>query len=180
MTGTNLTSSLACAVVLSFLILATLVLPTLFKLCKRSRLEELPADWLERFSPESYRPMEGLLNREDFAFLFRQPGFDFSLYRKLRQERLQIFRQYLDRMIVDFNRLHLVARLALAHSNEDHSELLVKLILLKVRFSASVLAAEFRYMLCCFGLRTLSARALISELEELSAQVHAISSPHAA
>jgi len=180
MTGTNLTSSLACAVVLSFLLLATLVLPTLFKLCKTSRLEELPSDWLERFSPESYRPMEGLLNREDFAFLFRQPGFDLSLYRKLRYERLQIFRQYLDRMIVDFNCLHLIARLALAHSSEDRSELLIKLILLKFRFSGSVLAAEFRYTLCRFGLRTLSARALISELEEMCTQLQAISLAQAA
>ncbi len=143
-------------------------------------MEELPEDWLARFSPQTYRPMEGLLNDEDFAFLARQPGFDLSLYKKLRQERLQIFRQYLDRMIVDFNRLHLAARLVIAHSAEDHSELLTKLVLLKVRFSCSVVGAEFRYLLCRLGVRTLSARALIAQLEELSSQVHAISSAQTA
>ena len=174
MTETNLTSSLECFLVLSFIAFLTLVLPTLVKLCKKIRIEELSPEWLERFSPNSYYPMEGLLNAEDFAFLSRQPGFDLSLYRKLRQERLQIFRQYLDRMIVDFNRLHLTARLAVAHSTEDHSDLLVKLVRLKLRFSAAVLGAEFRYILCRLGVRTLSVRSLIVSLEELSAQVNSI------
>jgi hypothetical protein len=115
--------------------------------------------------------MENLLSGEDFAFLYRQPGFDFALYRKFRKDRLRIFRQYLNRMIADFNRLHLAARVLISQSEGDHSAVLQKLIWLKIRFSVSVLQAESRYVLCCLGLRTLTVRKLIAELEEMSALV---------
>jgi len=59
-------------------------------------MEEITPEWLENFSTSVYHPMEGLLADEDFRFLSRQPGFDLSLYRKLRRERLRIFRQYLN------------------------------------------------------------------------------------
>ena len=123
--------------------------------------------------------MESLLSNEDFAFLSRQPGFDLSLYRKLRQERLQIFQQYLNRMIGDFNRLHMTARLVLAHSKDDHSDLFAKLLWLKVRFSAAVVVAEYRYALCLLGVRSLNARALVLRLEELNAHVLALSTQSA-
>jgi hypothetical protein len=148
-----------------------LICPTLRRLCRKCNVEDLSPEWLERFSPQSYYPMERLLNSEDFSFLSRQPGFDLALYRKFRKERLQIFRQYLNRMILDFNRLHLAARLLLAQSAEDRSDLVFKLIMVKVRFSIAVLEAEIRYALCCLGVRTLTARVLILRLEELSNQL---------
>jgi hypothetical protein len=64
----------------------------------------------------------------------------------------------------------------LAHSTEDHSAIFAKLMWLKVRFSAAVLMAEYRFALCRFGVRSLSARVLIIRLEELNAQVSALSS----
>jgi hypothetical protein len=119
--------------------------------------------------------MENLLSAEDFDFLSRQPGFDLALYRKLRQERLQIFRMYLRRMIADFSRLHFVARLIVAHAADDQSGILKRLLWLKLRFSASVLRAEFSYHLCRFGVGSLPARALITRLQDMSAQIGAIS-----
>jgi len=167
------------ALVLAVVLLAgayvALICPTLRRLCRKYEVEDLSPEWLERFSAHTYYPMERLLNAEDFAFLSRQPGFDFSLYRKFRKDRLEIFRQYLNRMICDFNRLHLVARVLLAQSQEDRSDLLYRLILLKIRFSIAVLQAEFRYALCCLGVRTLTARVLIVRLEELCAQLALIS-----
>lgn len=151
-----------------------LVSPILFKLYRRCRIEEITPEWLESFSPASYYPMQGLLADEDFKFLSRQPGFDFSLYRKLRRERLHIFRQYLTRLIRDFNRLHTAARVLLAHGCEDRSDMLTRLIWLKARFSVAVVQAEVSYLFCCIGFRSLAARAVILRLEEMSAQLNSI------
>jgi hypothetical protein len=151
------------------------VLPILTKLYRRCNAEEITSEWLESFSASSYYPMQRLLAAEDFRFLSRQPGFDLSLYRKLRRDRLHIFRQYLSRLIVDFNRLHTAARILLAHGHEDQSHLVSQLIWLKVRFSLAVIEAECSYILCCIGFRSLAARAMIMRLEEMSAQLRLIS-----
>lgn len=151
-----------------------LILPVVLKLCKKCAIEDITPEWLESFSPSSYYPMQGLLAEEDFNFLCRQPGFDLSLYRKLRRDRLHIFQQYLNRLIIDFNRLHTAARAILASSPEDCSDLVTRLILLKVRFSITVLRAQMNYALCSIGFRTLTASALISRLEEMSSQLTSI------
>jgi hypothetical protein len=154
--------------------------PVLAKLCRTCRIEEITPEWLENFSTAVYQPMEGLLADEDFTFLSRQPGFDLSLYRKLRRERLRIFRQYLARLVSDFNRLHLVTRLLIAQSAEDRSELVGKLVRLKIRFSIALIRAEASYWLCRFGLRSLAVRALIMHLEEMHAQLSAVSAAQTA
>jgi hypothetical protein len=151
-----------------------LAFPVLIRLFRGCRLEEVTPEWLDSFSAALYYPMEGLLSNEDFAFLSRQPGFDISLYRKLRRDRLRIFRQYLLRLIRDFNRLHSVARALVAQTTEDHSDLMVKMILLKLRFSVSVLHVEMNYWRCFIRFRPLVVRGLISGLEEMSQQLQSL------
>lgn len=175
LTEPNLTSALVLTPILLLVVAGGCILPVLRKLLKPCKIEEISADWLESFSPSAYYPMQGLLGDEDFHFLSRQPGFDLSLYKKLRRDRLHIFRQYLNRLIIDFNRLHTAARFLLAQSSEDHSDLALHLIWVKVRFSMAVVRVEGSYLLCYFGLRSLAVRALISHLEEMSAQLTAIS-----
>ncbi|HTU47368.1 MAG TPA: hypothetical protein VMF91_20060 [Bryobacteraceae bacterium] len=138
-------------------------------------MEEITPEWLASFSVSSYQPMHVLLCEEDFSFLSRQPGFDLLLYKKFRRDRLRIFRQYMNRLIADYNRLHMAARMLLAGTPQDQSDMMTHLIRLKINFSASVLRAEANYLLCCVGFRTLAVRALIIRLEELSSEVAAIS-----
>lgn len=157
-----------------------LVAPLLIKLYRRCSLEEITPDWLESFSPSAYYPMQELLSDEDFRFLSRQPGFDFSLYRKLRRERLHIFRQYLNRLIVDFNRVHTAARVLVAHGEQDRSNLVGRLVLLKLMFSVAVLKAEFSYLGCCVGVGSLAAHAAILRLEEMSAELSSLTAPQPA
>jgi hypothetical protein len=142
--------------------------------------DEITAEWLANFSTHSYQPMATLLSEEDFEFLSRQPGFDLTLHKKLRRERLEIFRMYLHRMIRDFSRLHLAARLIVAHSSHDQSALLARLFWLKIRFSGTVVRAEIAYRLCRLGIGTLPARALIARLEDMSAQISAAAAIQAA
>jgi hypothetical protein len=124
--------------------------------------------------------MQGLLAEEDFNFLCRQPGFDLSLYRKFRRDRLRIFKQYFNRLILDFNRLHATARAILASSPEDCSEFVTQLIWLKIRFSVAVMRVEANYLLCLIGFRSLAVGALIVRLEEMSAQLTSIAAAQAA
>ena len=121
--------------------------------------------------------MQSLLGTEDFQFLAKQPGFDFSLYRKLRRERMLIFRQYLGRLITDFNRLHTAARMVISQSEEDQSEMVGRLFRLKVRFTLSALRAECSYYCCWLGLSTLATRTLIARLEEMSSELACLATP---
>lgn len=152
-----------------------LFLPTLRWLCRKAAVEDITPEWLEGFSVASYYPMQGLLSDEDFTFLSCQPGFDESLYKKLRRERLHIFRQYLLRLILDFNRLHALARMILAHSSQDRSDVVAKILGLKIRFSLAVLQAEASYFLCLIGFRFLAVRRLLATLEEMSLQLASLS-----
>jgi hypothetical protein len=175
-----LTPVLVLTPVLLFVLTLAFLLRVAFKLQSRCSLEELSPDWLANFSIASYEPMHALLCDEDFAFLSQQPGFDLPLYRKLRKERLRIFRQYMNRLITDYNRLHAGARILLASTSYDQSDMMTRLIWLKLKFSKAVLHAEMNYLLCCVGFQTLTVRALIKRLEELSAQVALISAARAA
>jgi hypothetical protein len=158
-----------------FVFTAVFLVPVIARLLRRANLAEVTPEWLENFTTAAYYPMEGLLADEDFRFLSRQPGFDFSLYRKLRADRLRIFRQYLNRLIADFNRLHAVARFLVIQGTEDRSETLKQLIWLRVRFSVAVLRVEANYVLCRFGWRALALGNLIARLEDMSGQLNAIS-----
>jgi len=162
---------------LLFGLLLLFVLPVLLKLLKTCKVEEISPEWLENFSCSSYHAMVGLLSDEDFDFLSRQPGFDVSLYRKFRRDRLNIFKQYLNRLIIDFDRLHVAARFLLSQSSEDRSDLVSHLVWLRVRFGAAVIQAQISYGLCVLGFRCLAIKAAIRHLEEMSAQLSAIPSP---
>lgn len=148
-----------------------LLAPMLARLFKGCAAEDITPEWLASFSPSVYYPMHGLLANEDFQFLARQPGFDLSLYRKLRRERMLIFRQYLGRLVSDFNKLHAYALLVLSHGDTDQSTLVKRLAILRLRFTLSVVSAEFSYYLCVLGIGSLATRSVVARLEELSAQL---------
>jgi hypothetical protein len=152
--------------------------PVLRRLHRKPLLDEITPEWLESFSLDRYRSMSSLLSNDDFAFLSRQPGFDLSLYKKLRRERLAIFRQYLDRLIVDFNRLHVTARALVASSQQDSSEIAGKLIGVQFDFYKAVFRTELSYRLCCLGVSTVDVRVVLAPLEALSEQLSELAVPN--
>ena len=171
--------ALVLAPVPIFGLTAVFLLPVLIRLFKHCHVREVTPEWLEEFSVGNYYSMEDLLGEEDFEFLEGQPGFDVSLYKRLRRDRLRIFRQYLNRLIADFNRLHTYARFLLAKSEQDHSALLMRLIWLKLRFSLTVLRVEVRYLACRLGYHPLVTGGLVRALAEMSEQLKAISAGRA-
>ncbi len=156
------------------------VAPVLCRLFKTTSLEDVTPEWLESFSVDRYRPMAGLLSNEDFAFLSRQPGFDPSLYKKLRRERLSIFDQYLQRLILDFNKLHVTARFLVARGSTDQSDMAAQLIRLQWAFRVEVLRVQLRFLLCRVGVGTVQVQTVIVRLEQMSEQLSALSLPQAA
>ena len=164
--------------VLLFGLTLAFIVRVVIKLQSGFRKEELTREWVANFSISIYQPMQRLFSEEDFSFLSRQPGFDLDLYKKFRRERLRIFRQYMNRLIGDYNRLHEAARMTLAAtsaaSSRDQSEMLARLIKLRFDFALAVVQAEANYLLCRLGFRTLAVRAVVLRLGELSAQVSAI------
>jgi hypothetical protein len=165
--------SLVAPVVL-FIAIVLFLLPVLKRLVRVCHLTDITPEWLENFTPVTYRPMADLLAEEDFNFLLRQPGFETSISRKLRRDRIQIFRLYLNRLIADFNRLHVYARFRLSQSSEDNSALLLRLIWLRVRFSLAVMRLEFSLVLAYFGFQPRLVEKAIACLEEMNTRLCSI------
>jgi hypothetical protein len=155
------------------------VAPVLRRLLKKTTIEDVTPEWVESFSVERYRPMLGLLANEDFAFLSRQPGFDSSIYKKLRRERLCIFEQYLSRLILDFKKLHAAARYLVARSSEDRSEVALNLVRLQWVFSLNVVEVHVRLQLCRVGIGTAEAQIVVGRLQQMSDQLTMLTVPQA-
>lgn len=162
--------------VLFFIPLLAFLVPVLVRLLRSCPDSELTAEWYESFDVSSYSPMQGLLASDDFQFLCRQPGFDPSLFRKLRRDRLRIFRQYLNRLVIDFNRLHKLARLVVSQSSEDQSAVFAKLMRLRINFWAAMVRVEVSYVICRFGARPIGVSELLQQLEAMSLQIVALPS----
>jgi hypothetical protein len=143
-------------------------------------VDDVTPEWLETFSLDRYRAMAGLLSGDDFEFLSRQPGFDGRLYRKLRRERLSIFRGYLHCLIADFNKLHATARFLVAHSVEDRSDLATRLISIQWSFKLNVMKVYFQFLLCHLGSRTVDVHTLLGALEAISTQLAPLGVPQTA
>jgi hypothetical protein len=105
------------------------------------------ADRIREFSIASYRPMERLLAKEDLCFLETQPGYQPALARQLFRERRRIFRLYLRHLSSDFQQLHRVARLLVAHGPEDRPDLAKALVRTSLTFWWQMAGVEVRLAL---------------------------------
>ena len=164
-----MSAPLVIAPIILFTGVIAFLCPVFFRLLRQCHLTDITPDWLESFSPATYQPMEALLSDEDFNFLVRQPGFHASIGKKLRQDRVRIFRQYLNRLISDFNRLHVYGRFLVSHSPVDQSSFFWRLIWLRVRFSVTVVRLEFSLTLAYFGLQPRLASRVVAQLGEMAA-----------
>ncbi len=140
----------------------------LVKLCHRSRMPEADAlGWLDQFSAARYQPMERLLNNQDYLFLASQRGYQPSIARRLRRQRIRIFQAYLGGMIGDFQRLLNAARHIVVYSPNDQLTFAATLWRFRLRFYASVVAVEGRVLLHIFGIGHVDARRLLGNLERM-------------
>jgi hypothetical protein len=126
-----------------------------------------PLEWLDDFSAADYRPMERLLDARDGAFLASQTGFQPSIARRLRRQRIGIFQSYLRGMIRDFHRLLRIARFITVYASQDSASFEADLWSLRWRFYRCLMAAEARLALSVMGLGAVDARGLLTSLERM-------------
>ena len=148
-----------------------------WRLASRFDASQCTTDWLDAFSVASYAPMERLLQRDDFAFLARQPGYRPEIGRRLRAERRRIFSAYLSRLVRDFNQLIGIGKLMVVYSPEDRQEFARQLWRQQIQFYFSVCSVRVQLALYPLGWAAADARRLLDAVAQLREQVVALTTP---
>jgi len=157
---------LAILIVFAVLLVVFGLLMRMFRrLTRRATFD--PLEWLEDFSASAYRPMERLLDNRDYTFLAAQAGFEPSIARRLRRERVGIFHSYLAEMIRDFHRLMLAARVVSVFASEDQSAFIATLWRVRWSFYASVVAVEIHVALHWLGIGTVDVQGLLASMHRM-------------
>jgi len=142
-----------------------------WRLASRFDAERCTAEWLDRFSLQSYAPMERLLDRNDLAFLASQPGYRPEIGKRLMAERRRIFRAYLRMQVRDFNQLIGIGKLMVVYSNQDQQEFARSLGRQQVKFYARVCALHLQLALYPLGWPAVDARGLLAALGTMRSKV---------
>ena len=138
---------------------------------------EYPMDQSLVLTPGKYRPMERLLQEEDFRFLSSQPGFSARLGRRFRTERRRIFRAYLRSLSMDFGRVSHACQMLVIHAAEDRGDLANGIIRQRFLFALGILAVEGRLLLHAAGVGTVDVHGLVESLEAMQAQIQMLLTP---
>ncbi|MEQ1885575.1 MAG: hypothetical protein ABL967_10975 [Bryobacteraceae bacterium] len=125
------------------------------------------AETFETFSAERYRPMERLLLAEEFASLTSQPGYNSEIGKQWLRGRRKVFRLYLEQLKHDFHRLHAAARLAVAESGEESSELVGVLFRQQITFMVVMTRVELRFAWSGLGFRPVDIRPVLELLDSM-------------
>ena len=118
-------------------------------------------EWLSELSAERYRPMARLLDRSDFEFLRAQKGYKPEMGKRLRRQRAEAFRGYLQLLESDFNRVATALHLIVAHSTHDRPELAGALLYQRFTFVCRMAEAHLRVALFRLGWDGVDAAELI-------------------
>ena len=154
-----------------------LVLVLLYRKLSSQPDSEVAVDQCLVLSLEKYRPMERLLQEDDFRFLAAQPGFSPQLGRRFRTERRRIFRSYLRNLRRDFSRLSSAFRILIVHSVEDRGDLAKSLMRMRVMFAFGMLAVEGRLLMHAAGMGAVNVSGLVASLDTMQAQMRLMLTP---
>jgi len=135
------------------------------------RFDSPDPEWLSRLSVARYKPMERLLNEQDYVFLSSQRGYEPRISRRLRSERRKIFRHYLGCLRKDFNRLERTLRLYMVYSSEDQPELSKALIRQRLVFTWAMAMVECRLLLHGLGIGTVEISGALAPLAAMRSQL---------
>jgi hypothetical protein len=142
-----------------------------WRLASRFDAQQCTPEWLDRFSVESYAPMERLLEKSDLAFLASQPGYRPVIGERLMAERRKIFRAYLRLLVGDFNQLIGIGKLMVVYSNQDRQEFARSLGRQQVKFYARVCALQLQLALYPLGWTSVNAHGLLAAMGSMRTQV---------
>jgi len=118
-----------------------------------------------------------MLASTDYDYL-RSQGVAAPAIRRLRAERRQICRIYINNVVRDFNRLHWAAQTVLLAAETDQPELAARLVRTRAQFQRNVIIARARLSLDAVGLSGLDAGRVLNGLETLTADFHNLAVAH--
>jgi len=144
------------------------------KLLAGAKTLPVSADWINDLSVMRYRPMERLLDEEDYRFLASQSGCDRRMLRRIRSERRKLFRGYLACLNQDFKRVCGALRLLMMYSAQDRRDLATILYKQQARFALGMLAVQWRLALHACGLGTVEVHGLVSAMESMRLELRQI------
>ena len=129
------------------------------------------AEWISELSVERYRPMLRLLDESDLRFLRRQPGFDRGMARRLRRQRCQIFRGYLNSLSDDYRKMCGTLRVLMVNSAVDRPDLAAALTRKQSEFRLCMLRARWRLLMYRWGRGCVDTAGLIQLFENLCGEL---------
>lgn len=145
-------------------------------LCRRPRRRAddrlAMEEWLEGFSPESYRPMLRLAEPHDAGFLLLQRGPEEAA--RYRRAQRQMLREYLRSLSCDFHRLHALATESALRARDDDENSSLALMEEKMDFIFSVYSIEFRLMMNSVVPCVVNLRPLLANVDELTAKAREV------
>jgi len=154
-----------------------LVFVALFRtIGSRGRKSVMPADWDSIFSPSRYKPMERLLDPTDYRFLESQPAFNRKMARRVRSNRVNMFRGYARCLARDYSRVSAAVRILMIHAPVDRSALTRLLLKQRMLFSFNMASLEGRLFLHSLGWTApaMDVRGMVDSLDTLCAQLRAL------
>jgi hypothetical protein len=127
----------------------------------RDRSLPVTAEWIGDLSTDRYLPMMRLLDPGDIEFLRSQAGFTSKMESRMRAQRCQIYRGYLQCLNMDFQRVCTALKLVLVQSEQDRPDLSSILLHNQIQFATGLLALHFRLVLYGWGICTVDADGLM-------------------
>jgi hypothetical protein len=162
---------------LAIALLAACFAGLFWRLASRFDAEQCTAEWLDRFSLESYAPMERLLEKSDVEFLASQSGYRPEIAKRLMAERRKIFTAYLGHLVRDFNQLMKIGKLMIVYSTRDREEFAQQLLRQQMRFYANVYSVRLQLALYPLGWTVVDAHTLVEALTAMRNQVQQLAMP---
>jgi hypothetical protein len=153
----------------AILILCTAGLGALHYLTRLNRVRAIAAGkTVTAFPPpHRYEPMVRLLSSEDAAAV----AGNAVLARRLKKERVQIFRGYLKSLSSDYGCLLAAVRLSMVNSAIDRPDLAAALARNQTLFALAICRMEYRLLLTVLGIGTLDVTGLVKAISALQSQL---------
>ena len=165
-------------------VLSILVLPVAILLIRRLGIgsESLPitTEWLNDLADDRYRPMLRLLDGSDFRFVRAQEGFTPAMQTRLRKQRAEVFRGYLNMLDADFRRVCTALKIILIESATDRADLAAELALRQLSFALRMMIIQVRLSFFEWGVCTVDASPLVGMFDGMRLELKTlvpISSP---
>jgi hypothetical protein len=113
-----------------------------------------------------------LLDATDFQFLRSQKGFTAEMEKRLRRQRVQVFRGYLRLLVADFDRIVAALRVILAQSAIDRPELASLVLQRRLSFALGLIGVQCRLALFGLGWSSMDVSELIRLFDGMRLQLH--------